>query len=265
MSTRLDEKYEKLKEILRSFGSVAVAYSGGIDSTFLLYAACDVLGNGRVIALHGISCLLPAGTSQAALRIFEQYFSRKAELRQIELHPLLWNEFVINNGNRCYFCKKRTYSKFKMEMEKEGVLLLLDGTNVDDLKELRPGLQAIKELGVETPLLQAGFRKQEIRDLARVIGLENCDLPSNSCLATRVPPDTPMSEDVLQLIDNAENFLHEKGFYGCRVRPSKERTVIEIRADDIERIALRANRGSILHYFQTLGISNVVLNLHGRE
>ena len=258
-------KYDHLLEVLRTFNSVAVAFSGGIDSTFLLHAACEALGKDKVVALYGVSCLLPAHTIQAALHIFERYFSGKAQLRQIELLPLLWNEFVDNNRDRCYFCKKRTYSIFKAEMEKEGWEYLIDGTNADDLNEYRPGLGAIKELGVQTPLVTAGFHKSEIRNLAGSIGLENHDLPSNSCLATRIATDVPITAEVLRRIGNSEYFLQNMGFYGCRVRPDAEWTVIEIKTDDFKRITQLENRKSILHYFQSIGLSRVVLDLHGRE
>jgi uncharacterized protein len=231
----------------------------------LLHAACDALGNGRVTALQGISCLLPTGTSQAASLMFERNFSKTAILRQVELHPLLWNEFVNNDGDRCYYCKKRTYSIFKTEMKKEGEFCLLDGTNTDDLNEHRPGLRAIKELGVQTPLVTAGFHKSEIRNLARSIGHENHDLPSNSCLATRIALNAPITAEALRRIGNAEYFLQNRGFHGCRVRPDAKWTIIEVNADDFESIVLTENRKSILHYFQSIGLSHLVLDLHGRE
>jgi pyridinium-3,5-biscarboxylic acid mononucleotide sulfurtransferase len=258
-------RYEKLKEILRTLGTVAVAYSGGIDSTFLLHAACAALGNHGVIALQGVSCLLPTGTVEAAYNIFQRHFSGKAALRQIELDPLGWNEFVLNTRERCYFCKRRMYAIFKREMEKEGGFYLLDGTHADELKGLRPGLRAISELGVQTPLLETGFSKHEIREQARIIGLTNHDLPSNSCLATRIATDISIQSELLRVIDKAEHFLQERGFHGCRVRPGAERTVIEVGRDDLERIAQHTNRLFILEYFQTIGLSNVVLDLKGRE
>jgi pyridinium-3,5-biscarboxylic acid mononucleotide sulfurtransferase len=265
IATGTQEKYDHLQKILRTFSGVAVAFSGGIDSTFLLHAACEALGKGRVVALYGVSCLLPAHSIQSALHIFERYFSGTAKLRQIELQPLLWNEFVNNDGDRCYYCKKRTYSIFKTEMKKEGEFCLLDGTNTDDLNEHRPGLRAIKELGVQTPLVTAGFHKSEIRNLARSIGHENHDLPSNSCLATRIALNVPITAEALRRIGNAEYFLQNRGFHGCRVRPDAKWTIIEVNADDFERITLPENRKSILHYFQSIGLSRVVLDLHGRE
>ena len=263
-TTEIHRKYVQLQQILRTFDKVAVAFSGGIDSTFLLYAACDTLGKDRVLAMQGVSCLLATSSIHQATEIFERYFSHKAEFRQIELEPLLWDEFAANTGDRCYFCKKRTYSIFKKEMEKDGCLFLLDGTNVDDLKAHRPGLRAVGELGVQTPLVQAGFAKQEIRDMAESIGLANYDQPSNSCLATRVWTGVQIRPRILRLIDDAEHFLHEKGFLGCRVRPGSDWTVIEVRTDDLERITLRANREPILQYFASVGFARVVIDLHGR-
>jgi pyridinium-3,5-biscarboxylic acid mononucleotide sulfurtransferase len=266
MTAGFQVKYDKLKEILRTFSSVAVAYSGGIDSTLLLHAACVALENRGVIALQGVSCLLPTGTVEAANNVFQRHFTGKAALRQIELDPLNWNEFVLNTQERCYFCKKRMYTIFQSEMgKKESGFYLLDGTHADELKGLRPGLRAISELGVQTPLLEAGFSKHEIREQARIIGLANHDLPSNSCLATRIATDVVIQSRSLRLIDTAEHFLHERGFPGCRVRLGAERTVIEVRQDDLERIAQHTNRLFILGYFKTIGLSNVVLDLNGRE
>ena len=259
------EKYEKLKAILRPLGRVAVAYSGGIDSTFLLHAACDSLGNSGVTALQGISCLLPSGAVSAAHRVFERHFADKATLKQIELNPLSWEEFVVNDKERCFSCKKRMYAIFITEMEKEGGHFLLDGTHADELKGPRPGLQAINELGVRTPLLEAGFSKYEIRELSRAKGLVNHDLPSNSCLATRIEIDVPIENEMLKLIDNAENFLHERGFLGCRVRIGAERTVVEVRQNDLEKFAQQTNRLIVLKYFRAFGLSRVVLDFNGRE
>ena len=266
MTAGIHEKYDHLQEILRGLGRVAVAFSGGIDSTFLLSAACDALGKDTVVALHGVSCLLPAHSPQAEDTLFDRYFSGKARLRRITLRPLLWDEFVGNTFDRCYFCKKRIYSIFLKELESEGGgYSLIDGTNVDDLKDDRPGLRALKELGIQTPLVMAGFHKPEIRFLARERGLENHDQPSNSCLATRIATGVPIRAEALRLIDDAEHFLHQKGFFGCRVRPGAERTIIEIRSEDLERITLREMRESLIGYFQSVGLPGILLDLHGRD
>ena len=262
-STGINEKYTQLLEIIRDLGSVAVAFSGGIDSTFLLQAACDALEKDLVAALFGVSCLLPGQSVQSALRIFARHFSGQAHLRRIDLQPLLWDEFVENTEDRCYFCKKRIYTIFRKELEGTGACLV-DGTNADDLTAHRPGLRALRELGVQAPLAMAGLHKSEIRYLAETRGLENHDLPSNSCLATRIAKGDPIAIEVLRLIDDAECFLHERGFHGCRVRPGAERTVLEIRSDDLERVTLRENRESILRYFQSVDLPRAVLDLNGR-
>jgi pyridinium-3,5-biscarboxylic acid mononucleotide sulfurtransferase len=264
-SAAIVRKYEQLKKIIYDYDRVAVAFSGGIDSTFLLQAACDSLGSSRVIALLGVSCLVPVNIIQAASALFNRHFYKKAKLRQIELFPLLWPEGVANSEERCYFCKKRMYTIFKAEMVKNRGLFLLDGTNVDDLTEHRPGLRAIQELDVQTPLSTAGFTKHEIRKIAKDTGLENYNLPSASCLATRIPTNIPIQKTALQLIQDAEDFLQQRGFQGCRVRPGGKKIVIEVGVDDLERIVSRTDRIPILHYFQTIGLNNVVLNLEGRK
>jgi pyridinium-3,5-biscarboxylic acid mononucleotide sulfurtransferase len=262
-ATEIGKKYKQLQRVIRGFDKVAVAFSGGIDSTFLLYAACDALGSNSVVALMGVSLFIPADVIQSASALFMRYFSGKARLRHIELFPLLWQEVMANNEDRCYFCKKRMYMIFQEEMIKNGALYLLDGTNIDDLNKKRPGIRAIRELDVQTPLLTAGFRKHEIRKMAKDTGLENHDLPSASCLATRIPTNIPIQETSLQLIQKAEIYLQQKGFLGCRVRPEITQTVIEVRTCDLERII--SDRISILNYFQSVGLHNVVLNLHGRK
>ena len=259
------DKYSHLQEILSGLGHVALAFSAGVDSTFLLSAACETLGKDKVVALYGVSCLLPRHSLKAADRIFERHFAGKARLRRVDLHPLLWDDFAANGRDRCYVCKKRIYSIFLAEMEGAGVPYLIDGTNIDDLKEDRPGLRALRELGVQTPLVRAGFHKAEIRELARERGLENHDLPSNSCLATRIAAGMPISVEALRLIDHAEHFLHEKGFHDCRVRLGGERTVVELRKEHLDRITRQETRESLLQYFQSLGLSRVVLDLQGRE
>ena len=264
MKAGIREKYDRLQEILRGLGQVAVAFSGGVDSTLLLSAACETLGKDQVVALHGVSCLLPRRSPQAANRIFERHFAGSARLRRVDLYPLLWDDFAANTDDRCYFCKKKIYSIFMAEMEKAGVANLIDGTNADDLNKDRPGLRALRELGVQTPLVSAGFHKPEIRELAGERGLENHDLPSNSCLATRIATGVPISVEALRLIDEAEYFLQKKGFQGCRVRLGGERVIVEVRTEHLDRMTRRETRESLLQYFQSLGLSRVVLDLQGR-
>jgi pyridinium-3,5-biscarboxylic acid mononucleotide sulfurtransferase len=265
MKTGLDEKYEKLKEIISTYNSVAVAYSGGIDSTFLLYAACDAFGGRNVTALQGISCLLPTGTVSAADRIFARHFAGKTELRHIKLDPLSWSEFVANDEDRCYVCKKRIYSLFLKKMKKDCRAFLLDGTHADEVQTPRPGMRAIMELHVQTPLLEAGFRKSEIREQAKVLGIVNYDQPSNSCLATRITTNVMIRKEMLKLIDDAEHFLHGMGFFSCRVRTSPEHTVVEVQKKDIEQCAQQINWHIIAQHLREIGLVAPVLDGKGRE
>ncbi len=264
MERELREKHSSFENILKGYEKVAIAFSGGVDSSLLLYSAGKVLGKNKVLALHGVSCLNHQIDVQGAKDLYRNYCADSSQYREIELHPLLWKEFVINNEDRCYFCKKRIYSIFKMEMEKEGCELLLDGTNKDDLKDHRPGFRAIRELGVHTPLLQAGLNKQEIRKFAKEFGLPNYDLPSNSCLATRIEKDTAVDENLLTVISKAEHYLNERGFCGNRVRPRGGKAIIEVQNKDIESITKRSVRVSILHYFQAIGFDDIFLDLQGR-
>jgi pyridinium-3,5-biscarboxylic acid mononucleotide sulfurtransferase len=262
---QLIKKHKYLEDILQGLDRVAVAFSGGVDSTFLLYTAADTLSADRVTALFADSRLVPSPARENAFRIFERYFKDRVELKKVEIDPLGWQGFSSNPADRCYLCKKKIYSIFLVEMQKAGVATLIDGTNMDDLAQDRPGFRAIQELGVITPLAQAGLTKADIRRLAHRAGLDNYDLPSNSCLATRIETATPLSVEILQLVDKAERFLMEKGFPGSRVRPLGKRTVIEVGRNDLDKLVLQNNRLDICHYFKSLGLEHPVLDLEGRQ
>ncbi len=157
------------------------------------------------------------------------------------------------------------YSSFKAELDQEGSGFLLDGTNLDDLKENRPGFKAILELSVETPLLKAGLNKKDIRKLAKQVGLPNYNLPSNSCLATRIASNFPITSNQLTLIDEAEMYLHQLGFPGNRVRPSGAMVTITVQSGDIERLNTRETRIALLDHFQPIGFKDILLNLQERK
>ena len=257
------KKFDSLVRAISHYDKVAVAYSGGVDSSLLLYAAKTALaGPGKVIALTAISSLCPSHSIAGWRAVFNDHFVGKVEHREIEMNILENRSFVSNNSGRCYICKKIMYSLLTSSTRKEGFRILLDGTNSDDLQEQRPGLQAIRELGVKTPLSDAGLNKDEIRQLARDAGLSNYALPSNSCLATRVPPSTRITVEMLQRINHAELFILKLGFSGCRVKPQKKYTRIELQAENIDKITDPTIKNRITSYFIRNNFSDEGLVIH---
>lgn len=257
-------KFALLVESLRQYNKVAVAFSGGIDSTLLLYAAKTALGKGNVIALTLLSSIIPSYATENFRNVFRKHFFGEVELREIYANPLQWRKFTDNDLERCYFCKKEMYTLLISAIKKDGCIFLLDGTNADDIKEYRPGLKAVQELDVHTPLLNADLNKLEIRNIARNIGLINCDLPSNSCLATRVPHGTKIDKELLDRIDRAESFLLGAGFPGCRVKPHGFFTIIEVQADHMRRIMMPEERNLISSCFSSLNLGTAALSFTER-
>ena len=276
MRRDLKNKLSRLQELLHATGKVVIAFSGGVDSTLLLRVACDTLGPEKVTALQAVSCLIP---EQDLLKTKELVTAPGNGLRcsyqLVPVQPLHWPEFVVNSEQRCYYCKKRIYSALYAAMKQGGhssaalkssrFTCLLDGTNTDDLQEHRPGLQAIQELSVGTPLAQAGFDKKDIRSLARNLGLANWNQPSNSCLATRIPAHQKITKTLLCRISSAEAFLQKKGFIGCRVKPGNNIIEVQVMTNDLERFSAESLRPEITQYLATLGFDNIFLNSKGRD
>jgi pyridinium-3,5-biscarboxylic acid mononucleotide sulfurtransferase len=242
-----------------------VALSGGVDSTLLLYAALTALGRDHVVVLRGLSELVSEREKNNANTILDELqFDQKMKV-EVELHPLIWSEFVANTPDRCYFCKKRMYQSFQRILENTDCNVLLDGSNVDDLKSRRPGFRAIHELGVKTPLLDAGLNKEEIRALAHRYHLSNHDKPSNSCLATRLPEGTLIERESLGLVEKCEDFLLSRDFTGCRAKPNRKDIVLELTGKDAERLLTSSVRIEIIHFFQSMGFLRVLVDLKPRS
>lgn len=259
-----EAKYALLLQKLNKYKRIAVAFSGGIDSTFLLFAAINALGTKNVLPLYAATSLNSKTSKEESRKVFSTNFPYAKELDEVEINPLLWQEIAANGKNRCYYCKRGLYTAFQRIMAGNGYTVLADGTNCDDLGKIRPGLQAVRELQVATPLADVGLTKPEIRRLAASFRLSNYDLPSNSCLATRVSHDIPLSENTLHTIELAEDFLHNYGFLGCRVRIYPFHVTIEVLEKDIASLVALPTRTRIQAYFDTLQLSPLLLSLKGR-
>jgi uncharacterized protein len=255
-------KLDHLLQLLADGPNLAVACSGGVDSTFLLYAAVKALPPDRVVAWHCRSSLGSARALAGCRHIFALEVFAQVRRGELIVDPLAWPGVAENNENRCYHCKKGMYQALRNTL-KDG-FALADGTNLDDLQQHRPGLRALRELKVLTPLVAAGLTKEDIRLLARDAGLPNHHWPANSCLATRTAQGSLITPDILRRIEKAEEFVTAQGFIGCRVRLSGSVAVVELAVADISRFAEELNRNKILTYFQSLNLDVVHLNLLGR-
>ena len=264
----LRDKVDELHGILSDFERVAIAFSGGVDSSFLLKSALDVLGAGNVLVLHGRSCLQKQSEQERAETWLRRHgYSSQIEQLFIDLQPLGWKEFVRNSEQRCYYCKLRMYRLFLDELEKRGMHILLDGTNIDDLKDRRPGLRAIHELGVQTPLVSCGLGKVDIRELSRRLKLDTSDQPSSSCLATRIPHGLEITLPRLERIAAWEQGLAGLGFKGCRVRmdvKSEKVVYLQLIQADHDKFFNPPVRRALARFFKNMEVDTVYLDLKGR-
>jgi uncharacterized protein len=258
------QKLDLLKKILSRQPKLAVAFSGGVDSTFLLSVAVEVLGVDKVRAFHLESVLQGADSKKRIRLLVASDFPSGLQFETIRVNPLDWPEFTDNPENRCYHCKKRMYSMMLARAAYLGITTLADGTNGDDMKEHRPGLKAVREMGILTPLQLAGMSKTEIRSSAQERGLSNHDLASNSCLATRIRTGCRITWKDLEVIDKAEIFLRQLGFEATRVRPGNDWCIIEMREKDMARLIERPVRVQVEVKFKELGLSNPAVRLKSR-
>jgi pyridinium-3,5-biscarboxylic acid mononucleotide sulfurtransferase len=260
ISEPVASKYEQLKQILRSMGSLAIGYSGGVDSTLLLKVAVDELGS-RALAMIGRSETYPTREFEEACALADRMGARVTIVRTEETDNLKFQE---NPPDRCYYCKTELFTKLDEVAAGEGIAWIADGTITDDLGDFRPGLRAKSEQNVRSPLLEAGFSKAEVRELSRHLGLPTWDKPAFACLSSRFPYGSGITRDNLVRVDRAETFLRDQGFRNFRVRFHDENTArIEVDGEELSRLTASPLREELVRTLKDLGFIYVTLDLQG--
>ncbi len=254
-------KLNQVRESLRAMKSVAVAFSAGADSTFVLRVAVDVLGRDNVLAVTGRSASVPEAELADAARLAEIIGARHAF---IDTDEFTKEAYTSNPTNRCYHCKTTLYTHMDRVIETEGIERIVNGTNVDDLGDYRPGLQAASEHVVASPVADAGITKAELRVLSEYLGLPTFDKPASPCLSSRVPYGQEVTREKLQVIDRGEQFIkREFGLRECRVRHHGEFVRIEVPINGIEAVGTPSAQGKLQAFFESLGIDRVEIDPRG--
>lgn len=259
MDSELEEKNRRLREALKRCRPLAVAFSGGVDSSFLVATAAAVLGDDvTAFTVHA-----PIHSRREVAQAVDTAAKLGVRHVVIPFDEMGDPEFTANPPNRCYICKKIVFGEILRHAAALGLPHLAHGVNLDDLGDYRPGLKAAGEMGVLAPLVEAGLTKADIRELSHAVGLPTWDRPSMACLASRIPYGRPITAAVLQMVETAEEALQDLGFAGCRVRHHGEIARIEVAGRDVERIAREETRQAVVARLRAIGFTHVTLDLEG--
>ncbi|HEX6728282.1 MAG TPA: ATP-dependent sacrificial sulfur transferase LarE [Nitrospira sp.] len=258
-SSLIQQKLDRLRTLLTEMGSVVVAYSGGIDSTFVLKVAHDQLHE-KAVGITAISPTFPSIELEAAERVAQEIGARH---ETVQTDQLAIDDFVRNDANRCFHCKTDLYQLLGTLRSTKGARYVVDGTNLDDLGDDRPGIKAAREWSVRSPLVEAELSKADIRILAKELGLSHWDKPAAACLSSRIPRGIVITNEQLSRVEGAEAVLHREGFRHFRVRNHGEIARIELAPDELPRL-MESDRGAkISAQLKELGFKFVTVDLEG--
>ena len=252
-------KEEKLRSLFRDLNSVIVAYSGGVDSSYVAYIANSVLG-GRAVCITGESASLPAYQRDEIDNVVKTFGFRHERIQTEELEN---PEYQANNGNRCYFCKDELYGKLEKIAQSRGITTVVDGSTTDDLGDYRPGRQAASEHSVRSPLIEVGMSKADVRELSKRVNLPTWNKPASPCLSSRIAYGTTVTIERLKNVDRGEEILREFGFREFRVRHHDALVRLEISQDEMDRVLSREMFDKLASRFRELGFKYVTLDLQG--
>ncbi|MHC4476767.1 MAG: ATP-dependent sacrificial sulfur transferase LarE [Planctomycetota bacterium] len=256
----VNKKYNLLQTTLKDLGRVVIAYSGGVDSTFLLKAAVDALGAENVLACIGVSASLAKSQYEQAIKCGEIIGATVEEVVVDEVEDA---NYAANKADRCFHCKSHLYSILNDIAKEKGFNHVVCGSNLDDKDDFRPGNRAAKVFGVRCPLMEAELTKEDIRALSHQMNLPTADVPASPCLASRISYGLEVTEQRLKQVEDAEDFLRSLGLVEFRVRHHETVARIEVHAEDIEKVTVEPMRSKIVEKLKSLGFKYVAVDLQG--